>query len=114
MRRDDGYINDDYITRIIKAFFKKKLIGIDLSKSANYNIPRQFNFIEKNSGIWLLKQFFYCWKAAKKYSKLFFALIKWNRIMQIMEHNKYWTYWMEQVVVGLWQENRAFSVIYST
>lgn len=51
MRRDDGYINDDYITRIIKAFFKKKLIGIDLSKSANYNIPRQFNFIEKNSGI---------------------------------------------------------------
>ena len=32
--------------------------------------------------------FFYCWKAAKNYSKLFFGFIKHNRIMQTAEHQK--------------------------
>ena len=113
--RDDDYINDGYITRIIKVFKKTDWHRfIKISKLQHYNILRQFNFIEKNSGRWLLKQYFYYWKAAKKYSKLFFGLIKCNRTMQIMEHNKYWTYWMEQMVLGFWQEITTFSVIYST
>ena len=50
-------------------------MGINLSRQTNTGTPRQINFtgnLEEDDGATM---FFYCWKAAKNYSKFFFKFI---------------------------------------
>ena len=58
-----------------------KLIGIDLPKQTNTTSHQQINLIGKLGGNNGAAMFFYSWKAAKNYFKLFFRFIKCNRIM---------------------------------
>ena len=55
-----------------------KLIGINLSRQTSTSIPQQINFVEKLEEDDGAKMFFYCWNAAKKYSKIFFKLFQNN------------------------------------
>ena len=51
--------NDDYTTgKLLDNLYHQKTIGIHLSRQRDTNIPQKINFIGK--------QFFYCWKSAKK------------------------------------------------
>ena len=43
----------------------------------------------------MVKKQFYCWKVAKNYFKLFFG--------QQLNINKYWVYWIKQVILDLGQ-----------
>ena len=72
--------NNDYTIIQQETYFTKKLnylhhqnyyklIGIDLLWQLNTSIPQQINFTGR------LEEYFYCWKAAKNYSKLFFWFI---------------------------------------
>ena len=75
---------DDYTTgNLLDCLYHQnyyKLIGIDLSRQTNANIPQQINFTEKleeddGASMFLLL------KSSKKYSKLFFKFINCFRII---------------------------------
>ena len=75
--------NDDYSAGNLLDFSYHqnyyKLVGIDLSRKANTSISQKMNFvgkIEEDDGT---PKFFYCGKAAKNYSKLFFKFINCKR-----------------------------------
>ena len=77
--------NDDSTTGILLDYLYHqkfyRLIGIDLSRQTNTNIPQQINFtkkLKKNDGA---AMFFYCRKAAKNNSKFFFRFINCSRII---------------------------------
>ena len=66
--------NDNYTTgNLLDYLYHQKyytLIGIDLSRETNTNIPQQINFIgnvEEDDG---RTMFFYWWKAGKNFFKL--------------------------------------------
>ena len=75
-----------------------KLIGIDLSRQTFakfdkhltnlFSISQQIDFVEKLEQDDGATTFFYRWKAAKNYSKLFFRFINCIRIIQIIEHQQ--------------------------
>ena len=78
--------NDDYKTENLIDYLHHqnycKRIGIDLKNQTNTNIPQQISYIGKLEE-WC-SNVFYCWKAAKNDSKLFFRFVNCNRI--ILEH----------------------------
>ena len=76
--------NEDYTTGNFLDFSDHrncfKLVGIDLLKQTNMNIPQQINFtgkLEEDDD----NNVFYCWKVAINNSKLFFRCINCNRII---------------------------------
>ena len=58
-----------------------KFIGIDLQKQAKASIPQKINILGKIEGDDGTKNIFIAEKQHKNYSKLYFGLIKYNRIM---------------------------------
>ena len=83
--------NDDYTTGNLLDYLHYqeyyKLIGIDLSRQKNMNIPQQINFIrklEEDGGTTM----FFLLKSLKRLFKLVFRFIKCNRIIQTREHQK--------------------------
>ena len=80
-----------------------KLIGIDLSRQTNTDIPQQIIFIrklDKEDGTAI-----YRIQVAKTIRK--FSLDGLNVTEQYKQWNikKYIIYWMKQVILDMWQEN---------
>ena len=65
-----------------------KLIHIDLSRQSSPHPPAKINFLGKFNGRWWCSNVFYCCKAAKHYSKLFFRFITCNKIIQTIKYHK--------------------------
>ena len=76
--------NNDYTTgNLLDYLYHQKYyipIGTDLSTQTNTSFSQQINFTGKLEENDSATMFFYRWKAAKNYSKLFFRFINRNRI----------------------------------
>ena len=76
--------NNDYTTgNLLDYLYHQKFyipIGTDLSTQTNTSFSPQINFTGKLEENDSATMFFYRWKAAKNYFKLFFRFINHNRI----------------------------------
>ena len=80
MSRDDGYTTGNLLDHLYNQKFYK-LVGIDLSRQKNTNVPQKINFVgklEKEDRVTIL---FISEEQKKNYSKLFFRYINYYRII---------------------------------